>query len=340
MSSKELPEEIRNAVSAQAVWPGQRAPLGATFDGNGTNFSLFSEVAERVELCLFDDEGRETHVDLPEMNGYCWHGYLPDIRPGQRYGYRVHGAWAPAEGQRCNPAKLLLDPYARAIEGQVTWNEAVFPYHFDDPEGAANANDSAPFVPKSVVVDPTFEWGHDGRPNTALRDTVIYELHVKGFTARHPDIPPELRGTHGRPRAPGRHRVPAAPGVTAVELMPVHQFVHDAHPPPSAACATTGATTRSAFSHRTTSTRRRCNPARRSRSSGAWCARCTAPASEVIPRRRLQPYGRGNHLRTDAVVQGHRQRRILPAGRRRSALLHGLHRHRQQPEHAPSASCS
>jgi glycogen operon protein len=132
-------------------------------------------------------------------------------------------------GQRCNPAKLLLDPYARAIEGQVTWNEAVFPYHFDDPEGAANANDSAPFVPKSVVVDPTFEWGHDGRPNTALHDTVIYELHVKGFTARHPDIPPDLRGTYAGLAHPAAIEYLQRLGVTAVELMPVQQFVHDAH---------------------------------------------------------------------------------------------------------------
>src|SRR5262245_40976664 len=229
MSTKQLTPDVRSALPDQPVWPGQRAPLGATFDGSGANFSLFSDVAERVELCLFDDDGHETRVDLSERSGYCWHGYLPGVGPGQRYGYRVHGAWAPAEGQRCNPAKLLLDPYARAIVGQVQWNEAVFPYHLDDPEGAPNTADSASYVPRSVVVDPTFEWGHDRRPNTALHDTVIYELHVKGFTARHPEIPPELRGTYAGLAHPAAIEYLQRLGVTAVELMPVQQFVHDAH---------------------------------------------------------------------------------------------------------------
>src|SRR5262245_35419327 len=229
MSTKQLTPDVRSALPDQPVWPGQRAPLGATFDGSGANFSLFSDVAERVELCLFDDDGHETRVDLSERSGYCWHGYLPGVRPGQRYGYRVHGPWAPAEGQRCNPANLLLDPYARAIEGQVDWNDAVFSHRIDDPDGAPNDADSAPFVPKSIVIDPTFEWGHDRRPNTSLHDTVIYELHVKGFTARHPDIPPELRGTYAGLAHPAAVEYLQRLGVTAVELMPVHQFVHDGH---------------------------------------------------------------------------------------------------------------
>src|SRR5512142_2619955 len=136
------------------VWPGEPYPLGATYDGAGTNFALFSEVAERVELCLFDESGTETRVDLPESTGFVWHGYLPAVSPGLRYGYRVHGPWDPGNGLRCNPAKLLLDPYAKAIEGELRWDEAVFGHRWDDPEGSRNEDDSAPFVPRSVVINP------------------------------------------------------------------------------------------------------------------------------------------------------------------------------------------
>jgi len=145
------------------IWPGDEYPLGATWDGGGTNFSIFSEAAERVELCLFGDTGDETRVDLPEVTAFCWHGYVPGVRPGQRYGFRVHGPWAPEQGHRFHPAKLLLDPYAKAIEGDVRWNEAVFTYHPAD-EHTLNDNDSAPFVPRSIVIDPTFDWGHDAIP--------------------------------------------------------------------------------------------------------------------------------------------------------------------------------
>ena len=171
------------------IWPGEPYPLGATFDGTGTNFSLFSEVAERVELCLFDEQEKETRVDLVEVDGFRWHGYLPHAQAGQRYGYRVSGPWAPDKGQRCNPAKLLLDPYAKAIEGDVGWDEAVFPYWFDNPEGPPNDRDSAPFVPKSVVISPYFDWGNERPPRLPLEGTIIYEAHVKGFTIRHPSMP-------------------------------------------------------------------------------------------------------------------------------------------------------
>ncbi|MBP7148937.1 MAG: glycogen debranching protein GlgX [Acidobacteria bacterium] len=212
------------------VWPGSPYPLGATYDGAGTNFSVFSEVAERVELCLFDDEGgNETRVQLPEVTGFCWHGYLPNVGPGQLYGYRVHGPYAPEEGHRSHPSKLLLDPYAKAIHGQVEWNEAVFPYRFGDPDGPVNDADSAPFMPKAVVVSPYFDWATDRALRIPWNETVIYEVHVKGFTQRHPKIPPELRGTYAGLAHPEAiehlHRL----GVTAVELMPVHQFVQDAH---------------------------------------------------------------------------------------------------------------
>ena len=210
------------------VWSGRPYPLGATYDGKGTNFSLFSEVAERVEVCLFDDRGHETRVDLPETTALCWHGYLPSARPGQRYGYRVHGPWAPEQGLWCNPSKLLLDPYARAVEGQWNWDEAVFPYRFSDPEGSKNDADSAPFVPKGVIVNPHFDWNGDQQLRTPWHRTIVYETHVKGFTRTHPGIPEELRGTYAGLAHPVSIEYLRNLGVTAVELLPVHQFVHDA----------------------------------------------------------------------------------------------------------------
>ncbi len=211
------------------VWPGKPYPLGATYDGTGTNFSIFSEAAECVELCLFDEAGKETRVELPELTAFCRHGYLPGVEPGQQYGYRVHGPWDPGQGHRCNPDKLLLDPYAKAIEGDVQWNEAVFPYYFKDPEGSKNVEDSAPFVPKSIVINPFFDWERDKPPGIPLHETVIYEVHVKGFTALHPDIPEELRGKYEGFAHPAMIEYLLHLGVTSVELMPVHQFIHDAH---------------------------------------------------------------------------------------------------------------
>ena len=216
------------------IWPGTWYPLGATYDGTGCNFSVFSEVAERVELCLFDDAGNEQRLVLPESRTFCWHGYVPGIKPGQRYGFRVHGPWEPWRGHRCNPHKLLLDPYAKAIEGGVAWpNAAVFPYALD-PDGTryedlACSRNSAPFVPRSIVVDTTFEWGDARRPNRSLHETEIYELHVKGFTARMKQVPPELRGTYAGLAHPAAIEYLQRLGVSAVELMPVHQFVHDGH---------------------------------------------------------------------------------------------------------------
>jgi isoamylase len=208
------------------IWPGDPYPLGATYDGAGTNFSLYSEAATGVELCLFDDAGEETRIPLTEIDGFVWHGYVPWVIPGQRYGFRVHGPYDPAAGHRCNPAKLLLDPYAKAVEGQVDWNEALFSYRFDDP-GARNDADSAPYVPKSVVVNPFFDWGEDRSPRTPYHETVIYEAHVKGMTQRHPDIPETERGTYAGLAHPIVIDYLRELGVTAIELMPVHQFVHD-----------------------------------------------------------------------------------------------------------------
>ncbi|MEM9115675.1 MAG: glycogen debranching protein GlgX, partial [Myxococcota bacterium] len=200
-------------------------PLGAHFDGAGTRFAVFSGPAERVELCLFDDQDRETRFSLPGREGDVWSGYLDGVRPGQRYGYRVHGPYDPSTGQRCNPHKLLVDPYALAVDGQLDWQPAVFPYPFDQPE-SAQLEDSARFVPKSVVVSPWFDWGPDQAPRTPWSDTVVLELHVKAATANHPKVPPGLRGTYAGLAHPAFVEHLLRLGVTAVELLPVHQFVH------------------------------------------------------------------------------------------------------------------
>ena len=211
------------------TWPGEFFPLGASFDGTGTNFAVFSEAAEKVELCLFGPHGGEERVELREVDAFNWHAYLPGIMPQQRYGYRVHGPYDPASGLRCNPAKLLLDPYATAVEGEVGWDRSLFPYDFDDPENSRNDDDSAPHVPKAVVTSPYFDWGGDRHPRTPWHETIVYELHVKGFTATHPDVPPELRGTYAGLAHPAAVAYLDALGVTAVELLPVHQFINDAH---------------------------------------------------------------------------------------------------------------
>jgi glycogen operon protein len=208
------------------VWPGSAYPLGATFDGNGTNFALFSEGAERVELCLFDDAGSETRVELRDVDAFVWHAYLPTVRPGQRYGYRVHGPDDPANGLRFNPSKLLLDPYAKAVEGQIEWGQPVFGYDFGDPD-SRNDDDSASHMMKGVVVNPFFDWAGDRQPKTPYAESVIYEAHVKGLTERHPDIPEEIRGTYSAIGHPVIIEHLKKLGVTAIELMPVHQFVND-----------------------------------------------------------------------------------------------------------------
>src|SRR5436305_11560246 len=177
------------------IWPGSAYPLGAVYDGMGTNFSLFSEVAERVELCLFDATGKETRIRLPEVDGFVWHGYLPGIQPGQRYGFRVHGPYEPRAGLHCNPHKLLIDPYAKAIEGEVDWHESLFGYNLHYPDDMSDL-DSAPHLPKCVVTNPYFDWGDDRPPRRAYNETVIYEAHVRGLTMRHPRVPEELRGTY------------------------------------------------------------------------------------------------------------------------------------------------
>ncbi|BBX19646.1 glycogen debranching enzyme GlgX [Mycolicibacterium duvalii] len=208
------------------LWPGKAYPLGATYDGYGTNFAVFSEAAEKVELCLFNADGAETRIPLPEVDGFVWHGFIPSIEPGQRYGYRVHGPHDPANGQRCNPNKLLLDPYAKAIDGQFDWDQPLFSYTFGDPD-SRNDDDSAANMPKCVVINPYFDWGVDRPPNHEYADSVIYEAHVKGLTQTHPDIPEQIRGTYAAVAHPAIIDHLQALGVTAIELMPVHHFAND-----------------------------------------------------------------------------------------------------------------
>jgi isoamylase len=209
------------------VWPGRPYPLGATYDGVGTNFALFSEVASQVVLCLFDPGGAEQQIPMSEVDGYVWHCFVSGVGPGQRYGYRVHGPYDPTSGQRCNPAKLLLDPYAKAVDGEVRWDPAVYSYPLGGDDLVVQTSDSAPFMPRAVVTNPWFEWGDDHQLRRPWHETVVYELHVKGFTARHPDVPEELRGTYAGLAHPAAVAHLRDLGVTAVELMPVHQFVHD-----------------------------------------------------------------------------------------------------------------
>jgi isoamylase len=212
------------------VWRGNPYPLGATWDGSGVNFAIFSENAEQVDLCLFDADGsNEQRIRLVEQTDLVWHCYLPDARPGQRYGYRMHGAYDPGAGHRFNSNKLLIDPYAKRIDGRVRWDDSLFGYRIGAEADEPDDRDSAAFVPKSVVVNHAFVWGGDAQLRTPLDRTLIYEVHVKGFTQRNPDVPEELRGTYaGLGSAPSIDYLTSL-GITAVELLPVHQHVDERH---------------------------------------------------------------------------------------------------------------
>jgi len=215
------------------VWPGRPYPLGATWDGEGVNFALFSEHAEGVELCLYDPDAHqpEARVQMREKTHQVWHCYLPEARPGLRYGYRVHGPYAPEQGHRFNPNKLLLDPYAKSIRGELKWSNQHFGYRIGSPRAdlSIDRRNNAAQMLRCEVIDPAFSWGDDRPPRTPWGETVIYELHVKGFTRTHPDIPENLRGTYAglasQPAIDHLRRL----GVTAVELMPIHAFVDDRH---------------------------------------------------------------------------------------------------------------
>ncbi len=208
------------------IWPGHPYPLGATYDGSGVNFALFSEAATGVSLCLISDTGDEVRHELTEVDGHVWHGYVSGMQPGQRYGYRVDGPFDLENGHRCNPAKLLLDPYAKAIDGQIDGDESLFSYRFDNPE-QFNDDDSLGHTMLSVVINPFFDWGHDRPPQHEYHNSVFYEMHVKGLTMTHPDVPDEIRGTYAAVAHPAIIEHLKDLGVTAVELLPVHQFVQD-----------------------------------------------------------------------------------------------------------------
>jgi glycogen operon protein len=215
------------------VWPGNSYPLGATFDGGGTNFSLFSEIAEEVELCLIGDDGQEARICLDEVDGYVWHAYLPNVSPGQRYGFRVHGPFDPAAGHRCDPSKLLLDPYGKSFNGEFKFGQALFSYDMaaaaEDPAetGIPPQVDSLGHTMTSVVINPFFDWATDRAPRRPYHETVIYEAHVKGMTQTHPTVPEALRGTYAGLAHPAIIDHLKSLNVTAIELMPVHQFLHD-----------------------------------------------------------------------------------------------------------------
>jgi glycogen operon protein len=220
--------------SMTSIWPGRPYPIGATWDGQGVNFAIFAAEASRVELCLFSSaEARHesSRIRLPERTGGVWHGYVPGLQPGQLYGYRVHGPYEPGQGLRFNPNKLLVDPYAHALSGEVKWHQAMFSYRFYSPNKdlSMSRRDSAPFAPRAVVVDHNFDWGDAQRPNTPLNRSIIYELHVKGFTYLHPDLPPQMRGTYAGLASEPVVEYLRSLGVTAVELMPIHQRVNEQH---------------------------------------------------------------------------------------------------------------
>ncbi|HVD12918.1 MAG TPA: glycogen debranching protein GlgX [Actinomycetota bacterium] len=214
-------------AAPEPIWPGRPHPLGAAWDGEGTNFAVFSEHGEAVELCLFGQDGGERRLTLPEVTDHVWHGYVPAVGPGQRYGFRVHGPYEPERGHRFNPAKLLLDPYARAIEGVVSWDEPVFGYRIGDGDLVRDDRDSAASVPRSVVTHDAFPWGDDRPPEVPWADTVIYEAHVRGFTRLHPDVPEEQRGSYLAMGSPPVVEHLRHLGVTAIELLPVHHFVSE-----------------------------------------------------------------------------------------------------------------
>ena len=230
---REEPKAADTGPILATVWPGTPYPLGATYDGAGTNFSLFSEVAEHVDLCLIEKDGTEERIPLDEVDGFVWHAYLPAITPGQHYGFRVHGPWEPAAGHRCDPSKLLLDPYGKAFDGDFKRGRALFSYDMAAVQHDDSASVKAPTINSrrrtmtSVVINPFFDWGSDRAPRRPYNETIIYEAHVKGMTKTHPGLPEELRGTYAGLSHPAVIEHLLSLNVTALELMPVHQFMHD-----------------------------------------------------------------------------------------------------------------
>ena len=322
------------------VWPGQPFPLGATWDGKGVNFALFSEHATKVELCLFDSPeatAEAQRIHLREQTDQVWHAYLPDVKPGQLYGYRVHGPYEPQKGHRFNPHKLVLDPFAKAIGRDLRWDDCLFGYKIGDPDAdlSCDERDSAPFAPLAAVVDGAFTWGDDHPPRTSWHKTLIYELHVKGFTKRHPDVPEKLRGTYAGVASEAAIQHLLSLGVTAVELMPVHLHVDDRHLVEKGRCNYWGYNTLAFFAPALhCASRDSARVGARVQDDGACLAR---RRHRGHPRRGLQPYRRGQSTGADAVHARGGQRLVLLADAAGPALPHGLHRLRQHPQHAAPA---
>ena len=325
-----------DARAAEAM-PGNIHPLGATPDEHlgkaGTNFSIASSVADGVTLCLFDENGAETQIPLRDNDADVWHAFVPGVGPGQAYGYRVSGPWNPSQGLRCNPAKLLLDPYARAVSGTVSFGPEVYGHDLNNPD-APSALDSSGRVQRSIIVDSAFDWQDGDRPWYRYADTVIYEMHVKGFTMLHPGIPPELRGTY----AGLGHEAAIAHlkdlGVTTVELLPVHQNVPESFLLDRGLTNYWGYNTIGFFApHNGYSAAVRDGPARRSGRRVQGDGRCPAPGWPGGPARRgVQPHRRGGPRRPHAVLPRHRQRGVLPAGAGQPARLLRHDRLRQLAE--------
>ena len=318
------------------VWPGDQYPLGATWDGKGVNFALFSENATKVELCLFDEKGKREieRVVLPEYTNEIWHGYLPDLRPNQLYGYRVHGPYEPLAGHRFNPNKLLIDPYAKSLIGGLQWHDANFGYKIGHPDKdlSFDTRDNARYMPKCRVVDTAFTWGDDRAPKVEWHESVVYEMHVKGFTVRLPEVPEGLRGSFEGLSAQAAVDYLKALGVTAVELLPVQAFLDDRHLIEKGLTNYWGYNTLAFFAPDP-----RYLVTERLGEFKTFVQVMHCGRDRGDPRRGLQPHRRGQRDGPDAVVPRRRQRLLLPPRPRKPALLHGLHRLRQRLRPPPPA---
>ena len=326
------------------IWPGRPFPLGATWDGRGVNFALFSENATAVELCLFDEA--DPHIEvarirLPERTAFVWHGYLADVKPGALYGFRVSGPWEPENGHRFNPAKLLMDPYARALSGNINWQAPVFSYPMSEAEDPdidlqIDDRDDAWGKPLSVVVDEAFDWGDDRHPNVPWHRSVIYEVHTKGFTMRHPDVPKKLRGTYAGLATPAAIEHFKSLGVTAVELLPIHAFIDEGTLLGRKLTNYWGYNSIGYFAPdgRYSASN---EPGAIVREVKQMVKTLHAAGHRGHPRCGVQPHRRGQPSRPDLQLRGIDNACVLSARRGSAALLHGLHRLRQQPERPPPA---
>ena len=323
------------------MWPGKPYPLGATWDGKGVNFALFSESASKVELCLFDgiDASQEAQrLELTERTDQVWHAYLPEALPGQLYGYRVHGPYEPSQGHRFNPHKIVLDPYAKSIGRELRWADEVFAYRMGDPEAdlTFDERDSAPYAPLAVIIDPAFTWGDDKPPHTPWHKTIIYELHVKGFTKLHPGVGEPLRGSYAGLASEVVVNHLLNLGVTAVELMPVHQFINDRHLVDRGKVNYWGYNSLAYLApecrYSATSI-----PQDAVQQFKMMVAAFHAAGIEVILDVVYNHTAEGNQLGPTLSLRGIDNAAYYKLTARGSALLHGLHRLRQFPQCAPSA---